>query len=134
MATHARGAANLAAFHPVQLTLQLCSQRSGSQGVARPRLFNWARVDLADVGGELQARTHAVTRKAPGVARRRQQLDRLLRRALPSPVPVSAVPPRRCPPAWMRSARPLTPSPATTGGCLTPRRVAREPTSSPPTR
>jgi hypothetical protein len=60
MATHATGAANLSAFHPVQLTLQLCSQRPGSLRAARPRLSYWERVDLADVGGDLQARTHAV--------------------------------------------------------------------------
>ncbi len=60
MATHATGAANLTAFHPVQLTLQPCSQRPGSPRVARPRLSYWERVDLADVGGELQARNHAV--------------------------------------------------------------------------
>lgn len=60
MATHATGAANLSAFHPVQLTLQLCSQRPGSTRVARPRMSYWERVDLADVGGELQARNQAV--------------------------------------------------------------------------
>ena len=60
MATHATGTANLAAFHPVQLTLQLCSQRPGSLRAARPRLAYWERVDLADVGGDLQARNQAV--------------------------------------------------------------------------
>jgi len=58
MATHATGAANLSASHPVQLTLQLCSQRPTR--AARPRISYWERVDLADVGGELQARNHAV--------------------------------------------------------------------------
>lgn len=58
MATHATGATNLAPFHPVQLTLQLCSQRPPR--AARPRTSYWERVDLADVGGELQARNHAV--------------------------------------------------------------------------
>jgi hypothetical protein len=60
MATHATGAANLPALHPVQLTLQLCSQRHGSARAARPRMSYWERVDLADLGGELQARNHAV--------------------------------------------------------------------------
>ena len=58
MATHATGAANLSAFQPVQLTLQLCSQRPTR--AARPRGSYWERVDLTDVGGELQARNHAV--------------------------------------------------------------------------
>ena len=58
MATHATGAASLPAFHPVQLTLQLCSLRPPR--AARPRISYWERVDLADVGGELQARNHAV--------------------------------------------------------------------------
>ena len=60
MATHATGDANLAAFHPVHLTLQLCSQRPGSPRAARPRLAYRERVDLADVGGDLQAHNHAV--------------------------------------------------------------------------
>jgi hypothetical protein len=56
MATHAAGAAaRPALLHPVQLTLQLCSIRAG-----RPHSSYWERVDLADVGGELQARNHAV--------------------------------------------------------------------------
>ena len=58
MTTHATGAASLAAFHPVQLTLQLCSQRPPR--AERPRISYWERVDLADVGGELQARNHVV--------------------------------------------------------------------------
>ena len=61
MATHApRAATRTAPLHPVQLTLQLCSQRPSSTRVARPRLSYWERVDFADVGGELQARNHAV--------------------------------------------------------------------------
>ena len=59
-ATHATEAANLVAFHPVQLTLQLCSQRPGSPRAARPRLAYWGRVDLADIGGHLEARNHGV--------------------------------------------------------------------------
>jgi hypothetical protein len=60
MATHATGAANLSAFHPVQLTLQLCSSRATPDHPARPRMSYWERVDLADLGGDLQARNYAV--------------------------------------------------------------------------
>jgi hypothetical protein len=43
-----------------QLALQLCSQRPNSTRDARSLLSYWERVDFAVVGGELQARNHAV--------------------------------------------------------------------------
>jgi hypothetical protein len=118
MATHATGAANLTAFHPVQLTLQLCSQRPPR--AARPRVSYWERVDLADVGGELHARNHAVRvllAAQPATAAARGPATTT---PCSSQTRVSAVPPGRCPPAWTRSALGLTPSPATAGGFSTP--------------
>ena len=100
MATHATGTANLAAFHPVQLTLQLCSQRPGSLRAARPRLAYWERVRPCRrwrrPAGPQPGRACA----ARGAGRRRRRLD-WLATTTPyfSPARALAVPPGRCPPA-----------------------------------
>jgi hypothetical protein len=54
-------AAPPASLVPVQLTLQLCAAPPrGSRRQAAPRQPYWTQIDLADLGGELYARNHAV--------------------------------------------------------------------------
>lgn len=62
MAAHAPSAAGLSVpLIPVQLTLQLCaSHRPGVSRVSPARQPYWTQIDLADLGGELRARNHAV--------------------------------------------------------------------------
>lgn len=62
MAAHApSAAAHPVPLIPVQLTLPLCApHRPGVPRVSAARQPYWTQIDLADLGGELRARNHAV--------------------------------------------------------------------------